>query len=116
VLVERIQMEQVLLNLLRNAIDAIRDTRGRARLVTLRTRTHPGGIAIDVEDTGPGLPAEATERIFEPFYTTKPDGLGIGLAISRSIVAAHGGALCAAANEAGGATFTVQLPTGGLDD
>jgi two-component system sensor kinase FixL len=106
---DRVQLQQVLLNLLLNALEAIPDGPG-PRTVTIRTAPGPGGTAIvSVTDTGRGLPAGTEAAVFEPFYTTKADGLGMGLSIARSIVEAHGGTI-SAAGSADGARVTFTLP------
>ena len=93
---DRVQLQQVLLNLIVNAIEAMSDIADRPRELTIVTaRSGASAVLIEVRDSGPGLSPEALERVFEPFYTTKPEGLGIGLSISRSIVEAHGGRLWA---------------------
>ena len=104
------QIEQVLINLMVNAIDAVRDKAGRARRITLRSATLDGGGAmLEVSDTGHGIPAGHMEAIFEPFVTTKATGTGLGLAISRTIVEEYGGKLWAS-NGAPGATFHIEFP------
>jgi C4-dicarboxylate-specific signal transduction histidine kinase len=105
---DRIQIEQVLFNLVQNGIDAI--TRGGQgpRIVTLETRNEAEMLLLVVKDAGIGL--SQPEAAFDRFYTTKPDGMGLGLAISRSIVEAHGGRIWAEAGEGGGAVFSVALP------
>ncbi|MGH8697985.1 MAG: sensor histidine kinase, partial [Burkholderiales bacterium] len=110
VLVDRLQIETVLHNLLANAIDAIMGADSAER--TVRIRAAPGAqgsVRITVTDSGPGLAGEAVEDMFRPFATTKPDGMGLGLAISRSIVENHGGRLVAEA-AARGAVFSFTLP------
>ena len=110
VLADMIQIEQVVLNLLHNAIEAIDDARWPKREVTVRTSVTPNGrVEVTVCDTGPGLPAENADRLFEAFFTTKPDGMGMGLSISRSIVEAHGDQLQAMINPDGGAAFRFSL-------
>jgi PAS domain S-box-containing protein len=112
VLADSIQIQQVLLNLVRNAIEAIAMSGAGERRIVLATRAADDGmIEIAVADSGPGLAGAELERVFEPFYTTKPEGIGIGLALSRSIVDAHGGRLWATANPGPGATFHLTLPT-----
>ncbi len=109
--VDRIQIEQVLLNFLRNAFDALASEPSAERRVTVRTAAAPDGeTTISVSDRGPGLDPEIAGRIFEPFFTTKASGMGMGLAISRSIVEAHGGRLWTAAAEPHGAIFWISLP------
>jgi PAS domain S-box-containing protein len=111
VLADSIQIQQVLLNLVRNAAEAIVAGDCAERVVRIETaRADPGQVEIRVADTGPGLAPEALARAFEPFYTTKADGIGIGLALSRSIVDAHGGRLWATSSAGHGATFHLTLP------
>jgi len=110
VLADSIQIQQVLLNLVRNAIEAIVAANMERREVKLSAlQPQPGLVEITVRDTGPGIAEERAHRVFEPFYTTKPDGIGIGLALSRSIVDAHGGRLWVEAGS-GGAVFHLTLP------
>jgi PAS domain S-box-containing protein len=110
VLADQVQIQQVLLNLVRNAAEAMVTEKTRERRVQLSAELGAAGmIEIVVRDTGPGLSAIAAEKVFEPFYTTKAEGMGIGLALSRSIVDAHGGRLWADAN-ASGAVFHLTLP------
>jgi C4-dicarboxylate-specific signal transduction histidine kinase len=104
---DRVQLEQVVFNLLQNAIEAIVARGDGPRTVLLETLTTAETVCISVRDTGIGLPD--AERVFERFYTTKPDGMGLGLAISRSAAEVHGGSLTAKA-VAGGAKFTLLLP------
>jgi PAS domain S-box-containing protein len=110
IVADRLQLQQVVVNLLRNSYEASIDVPPDERVVTVRARSRDDGVEIVFEDRGPGIAAEQRERIFEPFYTTKRDGLGMGLAISRSIVDAHGGRLELASNPGRGATATVLLP------
>jgi signal transduction histidine kinase len=109
---DRIQIEQVVLNLLRNAIDAMADVPGRRELVLSIARVDDSAIELAVRDTGRGMTPAVAERVFDPFFSTKPTGLGMGLSISRSIVEAHQGRLLVSPNAAGGATFRVTLPVG----
>jgi signal transduction histidine kinase len=108
VLADRVQLQQVFMNLMLNAIEAMKDTGGK--LTISSRRTPESQIMVSIEDTGVGLPAENTERIFDAFHTTKPQGTGMGLAITRSIVEAHGGRVWATANSGAGATFHFTLP------
>jgi two-component system nitrogen regulation sensor histidine kinase NtrY len=101
-------LEQALLNLLHNSVDALVQTAG-AR-IEVRSRLESDGVAIAVLDNGPGIAADALERIFVPFFTTKAGGSGIGLSLARQIAHAHGGRLDASANVPGGAAFTLFLP------
>jgi PAS domain S-box-containing protein len=114
VFADHIQIEQVLLNLLKNAIDAIvtADSHERSILLVAR-RKSVGAVEISVADSGPGIADEAIGRLFEPFVTTKPNGMGMGLTISRSIIEWHGGALRMAHNKRSGVVFAFDLPTGG---
>ncbi|MDW9609525.1 sensor histidine kinase FixL [Sinorhizobium meliloti] len=109
VLVDRIQVQQVLINLMRNAIEAMRHVDRRE--LTIRTMpADPGEVAVVVEDTGGGIPEEVAGQLFKPFVTTKASGMGIGLSITKRIVEAHGGEMTVSKNEAGGATFRFTLP------
>ena len=111
---DRVQLQQVLLNLIMNAIEAMGTHDGGPRELLISTaKDGSDGIAIAVQDTGPGLSAADTERIFQAFFTTKATGLGIGLSICRSIIDAHGGKLWATANTPHGAVFQFTLPSGG---
>ena len=92
---DKVQVEQVLMNLVLNALDAMLEARTRRRILSVESRSTGQGVLVSVRDTGAGLSAPDAEQVFEPFYTTKSDGIGIGLAISRSIVEAHGGAIWA---------------------
>ena len=106
-----VQLQQVLLNLTRNAVDAMKGTRGRIREIVITTRqSDQSSVEFEVRDTGPGISPNLADAIFHPFFTTKSDGLGVGLAISRSIVEAHEGTLSYMDNPAGGAVFVVRLP------
>ena len=136
VLGDRVQLQQVMLNLLHNAMEAMTDERSRATTVSVRCRrmddvpstgsgqapstssaqtaSMSSGLAhVTVSDTGPGLLAGAEETVFDPFYTTKKDGMGMGLSIVRSIVESHGGSITAANHELGGAVFEFTLPLAG---
>ncbi|MCC7016928.1 MAG: PhnD/SsuA/transferrin family substrate-binding protein [Rhodospirillales bacterium] len=111
---DTVQIEQVIVNLVRNAIEAMAESSSPVRDITLRTMFAAGGaVEIAIEDTGPGLPQIGHERLFEPFFTTKADGLGLGLSISHRIVEAHGGRLTAAPRPSGGAIFRFTLPVAG---
>ena len=108
VMADRVQLQQVFMNLMLNGIEAMSDEGGE---LTVRSETTENGyLLMSVSDTGVGIPGEKTESIFNAFYTTKPQGTGMGLAISRSIVEAHGGRLWATANAKPGATFCFTLP------
>jgi len=111
ILANRVQLQQVFMNLILNAIEAMKDTGGQ---LTVRVRPDPEAqMVIAISDTGIGLPAESSERIFEAFHTTKPQGTGMGLAITRSIVESHGGRIWATANQGAGATFHFTLSAEG---
>ena len=107
--VDVIQIEQVLINLLLNGIESI-DRMRDVREVVIRTSVAPGEVEVSVCDTGVGLDGSVEKDLFEPFFTTKPSGLGMGLAISRSIIQAHGGRLWAEPLAGGGACFRFALP------
>jgi PAS domain S-box-containing protein len=110
VLADRVQLQQVLMNLMLNAIEAMKDTGGD---LTIRSRMNQEGhLSVSISDTGVGLPAEGADLIFDPFRTTKPQGTGMGLTITRSIVESYGGRVWATANQGAGATFQFTLPTG----
>jgi PAS domain S-box-containing protein len=105
---DRVQLQQVFMNLMLNAIEAMREEGGE---LTVRSELRDGQLLFSVSDTGPGLPTGDVDQIFSAFFTTKPQGSGMGLAISRSIVESHGGRLWATANNGGGATFHFTLLT-----
>jgi PAS domain S-box-containing protein len=108
---DRIQLQQVILNLILNAVEAMSGIDEGAREMRISTeREASNGVLVIVRDFGPGLDPQSVDRLFEAFYTTKPDGLGMGLAICRSIIKAHGGRLWATANEPRGAVFQFTLP------
>jgi signal transduction histidine kinase len=111
---DRIQLQQVILNLIMNTVEAMSEMSDGPRQLLIRTDTdESGGIVVAVHDSGPGLKTEDLHRLFTPFYTTKPQGMGMGLAICRSIIDAHGGRLWATVNDDRGATFQFTLPTWG---
>jgi PAS domain S-box-containing protein len=105
---DRVQLEQVLMNLMLNAIEAMRDAIGNLTISSISTGD--GHLLISVRDTGVGIQADKVDRIFDTFFTTKPQGTGMGLAISRSIVESHGGRLWATSNSGSGSTFQFTLP------
>jgi PAS domain S-box-containing protein len=106
---DRVQLQQILMNLMLNGIEAMKETGG---MLTVKTGRGEGGqVLISVSDTGVGLPAGTADEIFNAFFTTKPQGSGMGLAISRSIVESHGGRLWATSHDGRGATFHFTLPT-----
>jgi len=111
---DRVQLQQVILNLVLNGIEAMREASGRDPALAIRTfAAGARSVTVAIEDSGPGIDLRHVERIFEPLYTTKPEGLGMGLAIARTIIQAHGGQLHASNNAAGGATFEFTLPVVG---
>jgi len=112
VLGDRVQLQQVLLNLILNAMEAMSTVAGRARVLTIRSerRQAPETAAIGVRDTGVGLDSRTAERLFDAFFTTKPEGMGMGLSICRTIISAHGGRLSYVNNADHGATFEFTLP------
>lgn len=115
VLGDRIQLQQVILNLVRNGLDAMANLDTSSRVLNIQTsRTEIGEVEVGVLDHGMGLPEEMIEQAFEPFFTTKPHGLGIGLSISRTLVEALGGRLTAKPNPEGGTIFQLRLP--GLEE
>ena len=113
---DRVQLQQVLLNLLLNAMDAMNDSAPDGRRITVRVQARGSQVKIVVSDTGHGIPADKLSQVFKAFFSTKPNGLGMGLAISHSIIEAHGGSIRAKNNEAGGATFTITLTAAEGDD
>jgi signal transduction histidine kinase len=110
VLGDQVLLQQVLVNLLMNALEAVADTPAERRRVTLRSDITSNAVSVSIRDAGTGLPEAVDGRLFEPFVTTKTNGIGIGLTIVRTIVDAHGGALEAQNNPDEGATFTLTLP------
>jgi two-component system sensor kinase FixL len=107
---DRVQLQQVLLNIILNAFDAMKARAPGTRHLTVRMERNDGTLRVAVSDCGPGIDADEIRRIFEPFYTTKREGLGMGLPICRSIVESHGGRLWAQNNPDGGATFYFTVP------
>ena len=110
VLCDRVQLEQVIVNLLANARDALCDQPPAQRQLTIRSRSDSAAVVFEIEDSGAGLATEVASRLFEPFVTTKSDGMGIGLSISRTIIRDHSGDIEASAAPSGGAIFRVRLP------
>ena len=107
---DRIQLEQVMLNLILNAAEAMAAQTAPERKLTVQTTGTASRVHVSFVDRGPGFAAELIEKLFEPFYTTKPQGLGLGLSISRSIIRAHGGRLWGAPLPLRGASFHIELP------
>ena len=108
---DRVQLQQVILNLLQNASDAMSGVDDRPRRLVIRTeRDEDDNVRLTVQDAGVGFPPQDAERLFEAFYTTKNNGMGIGLSVSRSIIEKHHGRLWAAPNDGPGATFSFSIP------
>ncbi len=111
VLGDRIQIQQVILNLIRNGSDAMSAVEDRPRELLIKTESDEGGgVRLSVRDTGLGIDSKVEEKLFEAFYSTKSDGMGIGLCVSRSIMESHRGRLWAMRNEGPGATFLFSIP------
>ena len=111
VMADRVQLQQVLMNLMINGIEAMKDTNGTRELAIKSGRAEGDHVVVSINDTGVGLPPQRTEQIFDAFFTTKPQGTGMGLRISRSIIDSHGGRLWAGDNSPRGASFYFTLPT-----
>jgi signal transduction histidine kinase len=108
---DRVQLQQVILNLVLNAAEAMSTIEDRGRLLVIGTERDEGdSVRLTVRDTGPGFDSLSAKRLFEPFYTTKRDGMGIGLSISRTIIEHHQGRLWAASNDGPGATLAFSIP------
>jgi signal transduction histidine kinase len=112
---DAIQIQQVLLNLVMNGVDAMQDVADRPRVLKIRSRRHRRGAVVSVRDTGEGIEPHAAGRVFDSFYTTKAGGVGMGLAISRSIVESHHGLMWVVPNSGGGATFRFMIPGALID-
>jgi signal transduction histidine kinase len=110
ILGDRIQLQQVILNLVVNGIDAMKDTPDENRIITIRTSRVENFAQLTVSDHGSGIPEDKLKEVFEPFFTSKPEGMGMGLSIARTIVEAHNGQLSAQNRDHGGATFRIRLP------
>jgi signal transduction histidine kinase len=109
---DRVQLQQVIMNLLRNGADAMSGVDDRPRQLLIRTEQDQGDyVRLSLQDTGIGFGPDGVERLFEPFYTTKSEGMGIGLSVSRSIIESHHGRLWAASNDGSGATFSFSIPS-----
>ena len=114
VMVDKVQIQQVLINLMRNSIEAMRES-DRRDLIVRTVRDGPGHVMIEVADTGPGISDEIAARLFQPFVTSKANGMGIGLSISKRIIESHGGQISVTRNSMGGATFRFSLPVTGKE-
>jgi signal transduction histidine kinase len=111
VLGDRVQLQQVIVNLLLNGIQAMRSVTDRSRELLIRSREHgTDQILVAVEDSGTGIEPQNVDRLFNAFFTTKPDGMGIGLSVCRSIIGQHGGRIWATGNSGAGSTFQFTLP------
>jgi two-component system sensor kinase FixL len=111
---DRVHLQQVLLNLILNGMDAMASQPRARRRISMHSRLGADSqVELAVMDSGPGIEPDKLPRLFEPFYTTKPKGMGMGLSIARTIVEAHGGRLWAENNESGGAAFRIMLPASG---
>ncbi|SHN80502.1 His Kinase A (phospho-acceptor) domain-containing protein [Bradyrhizobium erythrophlei] len=110
ILGDRIQLQQVILNLVVNGIDAMMDTPAENRVISIRTSRVEGFAELSVSDLGPGIPEDKLKEIFEPFFTSKPEGMGMGLSIASTIIAAHRGLIQAKNRDHGGASFEIKLP------
>jgi C4-dicarboxylate-specific signal transduction histidine kinase len=110
ILGDRIQLQQVILNLVVNGIDAMKDTPRENRIIRIRTSRVEKFAQLSVSDRGPGIPEDKVKAIFEPFYTSKAEGMGMGLSITRTIVEAHHGLIWAKNRDHGGASFRIKLP------
>jgi signal transduction histidine kinase len=107
---DRIQLQQVILNLVVNGIDAMMDTPGENRIISIRTSRIENFAQLSVSDRGPGIPEDKLKEVFEPFFTSKAEGMGMGLSIARTIIEAHNGLISAKNRDHGGATFRIKLP------
>jgi signal transduction histidine kinase len=108
---DRVQLQQVILNLVRNASDAMSAVDDRPRQLLIKTEPDEGDqVRLSVQDAGVGFDPQAMKKLFEAFYTTKDDGMGIGLSVSRSIIESHRGRLWATSNDGPGATFSFSIP------
>jgi signal transduction histidine kinase len=110
VLGDRVQLQQVILNLVVNGIDAMKDTPSENRIISIRTSRIENFAQLSVSDRGSGIPEDKLKEVFEPFFTSKAEGMGMGLSIARTIIEAHDGFLSAKNRDHGGATFRIRLP------
>jgi signal transduction histidine kinase len=110
ILGDRIQLQQVILNLVLNGIEAMRDTPGENRMISIRTSRVENFAQLSVSDRGSGIPENKLKEVFEPFFTSKAEGMGMGLSIARTIIEAHHGLISANNRDHGGATFRIRLP------
>jgi signal transduction histidine kinase len=110
ILGDRIQLQQVILNLVVNGIDAMKDTPSENRIIGIRTSRVEHFAQLSVSDLGPGISEDKLKEIFEPFFTSKAEGMGMGLSIARTIIEAHHGLIWAKNRDRGGASFRIRLP------
>jgi signal transduction histidine kinase len=110
ILGDRIQLQQVILNLVVNGIDAMKDTPSETRIISIRTSRVENFAQLSVSDRGPGIPEGKLKEVFEPFFTRKTEGMGMGLSIARTIIEAHHGLISAKNRDHGGASFRIKLP------
>ena len=110
ILGDRVQLQQVILNLVVNGIDAMKDTRSEERVISIRTSRVEKFAELSVSDRGPGISEDKLKGVFEPFYTSKAEGMGMGLSIARTIIEAHHGLIWARNRDHGGASFRIRLP------
>jgi signal transduction histidine kinase len=110
ILGDRIQLQQVILNLVLNGVEAMKDTPHESRTISIRTARVDQFAELSVSDRGPGIPEDKLKQVFEPFYSSKAEGMGMGLSIARTIIEAHNGFISASNREHGGASFTIRLP------
>jgi signal transduction histidine kinase len=110
ILGDRVQLQQVILNLVVNGIDAMRDTPAKNRIISIQSSRAENFAELSVSDHGPGIPEDKLNEIFEPFFTSKAEGMGMGLSIARTIIEAHNGQIWAENRDYGGASFRIRLP------
>ena len=110
ILADRIQLQQVILNLVVNGMDAMKDTPGENRIISIRTSRIENFAQLSVSDRGSGIPEDKLKEVFEPFFTSKAEGMGMGLSIARTIIEAHQGQIWAKNRDHGGASFRIRLP------
>ena len=110
ILGDRVQLQQVILNLVMNGIDAMKDTPAENRIISIRTSRVENFAQLSVSDRGQGIPEDKLKEVFEPFFTSKAEGMGMGLSIARTIIEAHNGVISAKNRDHGGASFRIRLP------
>jgi len=107
---DRVQLQQVILNIVVNGIDAMKDSPSEQRTITIKTSRVAEFAALSVSDRGPGIPEDKLKEVFEPFFTSKAEGMGMGLSIARTIIEAHKGSILVENRDQGGASFRIKLP------